>query len=96
MNDYRLIAELTGLDKRARWEVLKTLGDEAAAHMRRVLPLALEQFREVVLLTHVPPFREACWHDGRSSDDEWAPHFTCQAMGEAILEIMSAAIPTIG
>jgi 3',5'-cyclic-AMP phosphodiesterase len=42
-----------------------------------------------MLLTHVPPLRNACWHEGRVSNDEWAPHFTCQAMGEAILEIMS-------
>jgi hypothetical protein len=40
------------------------------------------------LATHVPPLREACWHEGRLSDDEWAPHFTCKAMGDAILEIM--------
>ena len=41
MNDYRLIAELAPLSKEARWPVLKKLGDEAAAHIRRVLPIAL-------------------------------------------------------
>jgi len=86
MNDYKLIMELTGLNKLDRWEVLKGLGDEAAAHFRRVLPGALEKYRDVVLLTHVPPFREACWHEGRISNDDWAPHFTCQASGQAILE----------
>jgi hypothetical protein len=88
MNDYKLIMELTGLNKLDRWEVLKRLGDEAAEHLRRVLPPALETYREVALLTHVPPFREACWHEGRISDDDWAPHFTCQASGQAVLEIM--------
>jgi hypothetical protein len=85
MNDYRLIGEFESLDKQARWEVLKALGDEAAAHFRRVLPLAFERSRDVLVLTHVPPFREACWHEGRISDDEWIPHFTCQAAGQAIL-----------
>jgi predicted MPP superfamily phosphohydrolase len=88
MHDFKLIAELAGLNKLDRWEVLKSLADEAAAHVRRVLPAALEKYRDVVLLTHVPPFREACWHEGRLSDDDWAPHFTCQATGQAILEIM--------
>ncbi len=88
MNDFKLISELTGRNKLDRWEVLKALGDEAAAHFRRVLPEALEKYREVVLLTHVPPFREACWHEGRISDDDWATHFTCQASGQAILERM--------
>ncbi|MBI3837235.1 MAG: metallophosphoesterase [Planctomycetia bacterium] len=90
MNDFKLIAELTGRTKKDRWEVLKGLGDEAAAHFRRVLPLAFESCQEVVLLTHVPPWREACWYDGRISDEQWLPHFTCQAVGEAILEIMAA------
>jgi hypothetical protein len=42
----------------------------------------------VVLLTHVPSFREACWHEGRISDDEWLPHMTCRAVGDVLLEIM--------
>jgi 3',5'-cyclic-AMP phosphodiesterase len=67
---------------------LKSMGDEAAAHVRRHLPAALEAREEVYLVTHVPPLRAACWYDGRISDDEWAPHFTCQAMGQALLEIM--------
>jgi 3',5'-cyclic-AMP phosphodiesterase len=38
----------------------------------------------VIVLTHVPPYREAAWHEGRHSDDDWAPWFTCRAVGEAI------------
>ncbi len=90
MQDWRLIAEFAGLDKRRRWEVLKALGDEAAEHMRRVLPLLFERFDEGYLLTHVPPWREACWHEGQISNDAWLPHFTCQAVGQAILEAMAA------
>jgi 3',5'-cyclic-AMP phosphodiesterase len=88
MNDYRLIAELAAHGKRDRWPILQALGDEAAQHIRDVLPVALVRYQQVLLATHVPPLREACWHDGRPSDDEWAPHFTCKAMGDAILEIM--------
>ena len=88
MNDYRLIAELAAHGKRDRWPILNALGDEAAEHVRRLLPPALANYEEVLLATHVPPLREACWHEGRPSDDEWAPHFTCKAMGDAILEIM--------
>ncbi len=90
MLDWKLIDELQPHDRQTRWEVLKGLADEAAAHLRCTLPAALEQFRHVVLLTHVPPFLEACWHEGRISDAEWSPHFTCYAMGQAILEIMDA------
>jgi hypothetical protein len=57
-----------------------------------VLPDALGRFRHVVVLTHVPPFREACWREGKISDDHWLPHFTCKAVGDALLEAM-AAVP---
>ena len=43
-----------------------------------------------IVLTHVPPFRESCWHQGRISDDDWLPYFTCRAVGDALLEIMQA------
>jgi predicted phosphohydrolase len=87
MYDYTLIEELASLSKEARWLRLKQLGDEAAAHIRRVLPPALERYQQVFLLTHVPPWREACWYQGQISNDEWLPHFTCLAMGEAIESI---------
>lgn len=89
MHDHKLIAELTPHDKLSRWEVLKRLGDEAAAHFRRVLPRAFERYCDVLLLTHVPPFREACWHEGALSDDQWVPHFACQAVGAALIECMT-------
>jgi hypothetical protein len=89
MNDYKLIAELAPYNKVERWSLLKSLGDRAADHIREHLPEALAAREDVLLVTHVPPFRAACWYDGQISDDEWSPHFTCQAMGQAILEIMA-------
>lgn len=88
LNDYRLIEELKPYNKKTRLKVLHHLGDEAGEHVRRVLPLALSKHKTVVLATHVPPLREACWHEGRISDDHWAPHFTCLAVGNAFCDIM--------
>lgn len=89
LNDYKLIAELAGYDRRGRQTLLQAMGDEAAAHVRRVLPLALGRYPHVVFLTHVPPFRGACWHEGHISNDEWLPHFACRAAGDAMLEVMA-------
>jgi len=88
LNDYRLIDELAGFTRPQRRPLLEALGDEAAAHVARLLPAALDRFAHVYVLTHVPPMREACWHEGALSDDEWAPHFTCQSMGRAMVSIM--------
>ena len=90
LNDFVMIEELSSLSREKRNERLRALGDEAAAHLRSVLPKALETYPEVVVLTHVPPFREACWHEGKISDDDWLPYFTCKATGEALLEAAKA------
>jgi Icc protein len=90
LNDYLHIEELAYLPKATRLERLHALGDEAAAHFRSVLPEALERFRNVIVATHVPPFEGACWHDGKLSDDEWLPHFSCRATGAVLLDAMTA------
>jgi Icc protein len=90
MYDYRLIDELARMSKSDRWPVLRALGDAAAEAVREKLAIALARFPRVWLATHLPPLREACWHEGQVSNDEWAPHFTCKAMGDVILEMMRA------
>jgi predicted MPP superfamily phosphohydrolase len=88
LNDYTRITDFIGLDAAARLAKLQELADEAVAHFRRILPEAFDSYRHVILLTHVPPFREACWHEGHISGPEFLPHFASGAAGEALLEIM--------
>lgn len=90
LNDFFLIDELTRLSKAERLRRLHQLGDEAAASVREALRGAFETHRRAILLTHVPPFQEACWHQGRISDDNFLPYFTCKAVGDALREIMQA------
>lgn len=88
LNDYVLIDELANMGKETRLRRLIDLGVEAADHVAKVLGEALGRFQDVVLLTLVPPFKESCWHEGRISDDNWLPHFTCRAVGEVLVEQM--------
>ena len=66
--------------------VLQALGDEAATHLKAVLPVAAEKYPHVIVATHVPPFREATWHEGRPSSDDFLPFFACKAVGDVLLE----------
>lgn len=84
LNDYLLIAELAGLGRAARLDRLHRLGDAEAACLQELLAEALPRHRRVIVATHVPPFKEACWHDGKLSNDDWLPHFTCRAVGEVL------------
>jgi len=86
--DYELIDDLVGLDKIELQQRLMQL-DEAARHVRSTLGEAVRWASEVVLLTHVPPFAEASWYQGRLSNDNSMPHFSCKAVGDTITEVMS-------
>jgi predicted phosphodiesterase len=90
LNDYVLIHDFIGLSKEDRLGKLNALGDEAAAYCREWLPKALEKYHQVYFLTHVPPFRETCWHQGELTDDDYLPHFACKAVGEVLIDIMAA------
>ena len=88
LNDHVLIEELTGLTYPKLQERLKHLGNEAAGYLQEVLPKALDHYRRVIVLTHVPPFKEACWYRGRVGNDEWLPFFACKAVGDVLRDLM--------
>jgi len=88
LNDYVVIAELIGLTWAERYAKLNELGDQAAGYLGDRVSEALAQRRNVFVLTHVPPFREACWHEGQISNDDYLPHFACRAVGERLAAIM--------
>jgi predicted phosphodiesterase len=90
LNDFRLIDELRGLGRAERYRAISSLGDEAADYVRGILPDALARFRILVVLTHVPPWRETCWHRGRISDPDWLPYFTCSAVGAELRQAMES------
>jgi predicted phosphohydrolase len=85
LNDFHMIEELVGLTRTALVQTLNTRGDQAAARLAPKLAAAAAISRQVVVVTHVPPFREAAWHEGRPSNDDWVPWFACKATGEAIM-----------
>jgi len=85
LNDFNLIQELTDLSKQERIAACRALGHKAAARIRPKLKEAADSARQILVLTHVPPFRGATWHEGRISGDDWLPWFSCKAMGDVIL-----------
>jgi Icc-related predicted phosphoesterase len=89
LNDFLLIQELRGKSTAELFARLNALGDRAAQETEVKLCDALRQHRRVIFLTHVPPFREACWHEGRISDNDFLPHFTCRAMGDMLARRMA-------
>lgn len=94
LKDYRLIAELAATESPEElWALLQALGDAEAAYLAEQLPQALERYDNVLILTHPPPFAEACFYLGHvSADENWLPHFTCKAVGD-VLKAASECYP---
>lgn len=90
LNDYFLIKELSQITPEERLKRLNAYGQQAADSLKAGLLKAFEKFQRVVVLTHVPPYRNACQYHGQETDDNWAPHFVGRSTGDALLEVMKA------
>lgn len=90
LNDFRFIEELAWKPVPARNALLRELGDESARTLAATLDAALAEHARVIVGTHIPPFAEACWHEGALSNDEWLPFFTCAAVGHVLLAAAEA------
>ena len=98
LTDYFVISELADVYDRDNHEMtlgtqpalkdkLRALGREAAEDLRPQLMEAADRFSQVIVLTHVPPFKEAAWHEGAHSSDDWLPGFSCKAVGEELVRV---------
>ncbi|HEV7559498.1 MAG TPA: phosphoesterase, partial [Kofleriaceae bacterium] len=87
LSDWQLIEDFKAsrYDRPARIQLLQDLGDIEAAALRETLA-EIPESDEMLVLTHVPPFPEACWYNGEQSEPAWLPWFTCVATGEVLAE----------
>ena len=90
LNDYFFIKEFKGFTKAQRLQKLHELGDIAASQLKEDIETAFKHYKKLLCLTHVPPFRESCWHKGKISDDNYLPHFACKVVGDAIKSLMQS------
>ena len=67
---------------------VKELGENEAAQAEVLLKKALENYKNIAFLTHIPPWKEATWHQGNHSDDGWLPWFSCAAVGDTLEHLM--------
>lgn len=89
LNDYVQIQNFVKAGELGRLALLNNYGDQAAAYFENILPEALKHYQHVIVLTHVPPFKKSCWHEGKISADDWLPHFSCKAIGDVLKKLMS-------
>ncbi len=86
LNDTILIEDLARLPRAAGWERIAELSCAFTETIKPTLEVAMSSYREVILLTHVPPLREARWHEGGISAPDFLPHFCNAPLGDVIRE----------
>lgn len=91
INDSRMIADLFQAKIHGKLQILdkmQELADADALLLQRELNLAAsKEPRKIIVLTHVPPFKESCMHMGKISDDDWLPYFSCKVIGDILIEV---------
>ena len=89
LNDFRLIKDFSNVDP-AMWKrLLREQGEQSAERLRAKLDLIPDDAAQILVMTHVPPFREACWYMGKTTDDNWAPFFVCGCVGRVLSDYAS-------
>ena len=91
LNDWLLIEDFESAryDRAKRIELLNDLGTAEAFALGELLARAPAS-EALVVLTHVPPFPEACIYEDEQSEPGWLPWFTCIATGEVLAEYARA------
>ncbi len=87
LNDSRYIQELRQADNLL--EAMQKLADADAARLTQHLEFAIEKHRpkRIIVLIHVPPFRENCMYEGKISNDDFLPFFASKVVGDLLFQI---------
>jgi predicted phosphohydrolase len=92
LNDSHMIKELYQGNKLGKYqllEVMQKFADFDANRLKGNLELAVskQEIEKVIVLIHVPPFKESCMYEGKISGDDYLPFFSSKATGDVLLEV---------
>lgn len=90
LNDQFLIEDLKAAWCKGR-PALKQKMIDMASHDTEQLLFKLKSTvkhkpKRILIVTHIPPFRETCLHEGMISDDNFLPFFGNKTMGDMLLQ----------
>lgn len=92
MNDWRAIKEFHDVrgNKASIVTEARRLAHEAVTHVHNGIKQAVRYHRNLIILTHVPPYRESHIYQGKIGDDYAQPWFTSKMMGDMLLDASKA------
>ncbi len=92
LNDSRYIADLFQqkiIGKYALLDKMQELADDDAKKLHADLIQTIDQHhpKKIIVLTHVPPFKETCLYESKISGNDFLPFFGSKATGDVLTEI---------
>lgn len=91
LNDSRMIGDLFQdklLGRSQLLEKMQHLAEHDAEQLRlQLIGAAARKPEKIIVLTHIPPFKEVCLHAGKISNDDWLPYFSSEATGEVLRDV---------
>lgn len=92
LSDFSRIRDFATLTSSQQKSELQSLGSHSAKRLSEKLKSLPAETRNILVLTHVPPFVESCWYKGQTADKHWSPFFVCGQTGE-VLERFASEYP---
>lgn len=71
-------------------ETARKLAHEGAVHIHNGIKTAVRYHKNIIVLTHFPPFAQTHVHEGRQGDAEAMPWFTNKFLGDMLLDASRA------
>lgn len=91
LNDSRLIADLFQEKILGKYQLLskmQQLADADAMKLENDLNQAIAKTpKKIIVLTHVPPFKETCLYQGKISGDDFLPYFGSKVIGDLLIKV---------
>lgn len=86
LNDFELISELkqASFYRYSLLEVIKNKSKTYARALNDQLKKACKESDLIIVATHVAPYAQASWFEGKMSNSSWLPWFTSGATGEVL------------
>jgi len=89
LSDFLHIEELANIAFLGKMKLLSKI-QELADNDASVLDINMNEIikvlhpKQLIILTHIPPFKEACLYRGEPTDDRFLPFYSCKATGDII------------
>ncbi len=89
LRDWDEIHDLMYLTSHERLEAIQEISDQEVSSLLIKLTSLPRNVRKVLIMMHVPPFRESCLWQNTVANDQWAPHFVAHNMGLMLTSFFS-------